>query len=116
MEEKMKIENLASHVKEYAEERMNLIMLSLQEKTAKVISGTAAVLILIVLGIFTMAFLSFALAWFIGQLIGQAFLGFLIVGGIYLIAAVLLWMNREKWISLPVMNLFLKHISDDDED
>ena len=116
MEEKIKIEHLISHVKEYGEERMNLVMLNAQEKAAKAIAGTASVLILMVLGIFTLAFLSFALAWFIGQLLEQPYLGFLIVGGVYLLAAILLWTNREKWIGLPVMNAFLKNISDDDED
>ena len=116
MEEKIKIERLVSNVKEYAEERMNLIMLNLQEKTAKSIASTASVLIVIVLGIFTLAFLSFALAWFIGQMLEQPYLGFLIVGGVYLIAGILLWVNRVRWIGFPVMNAFIKSIADDDED
>jgi len=116
MEEKIKIERLAANVKDYAEERINLIMLNAQEKSAKAIAGTASVLIIIVLGIFTLAFLSFALAWFIGQMLEQPYLGFLIVGGIYLLIGILLWVNREKWIGFPVMNAFLKNIADDDED
>jgi len=115
MEEKIKIERLVSNVKDYAEERMNLIMLSVQEKTAKAISGTATVLILIVLGVFTLAFLSFALAWFIGQELKQPYLGFLIVGGVYLLAGILLWVNRVRWIGFPVMNAFLKSIADDED-
>ena len=116
MEEKIKIERLVSDVKEYAEERMNLIMLNVQEKTAKAIAGTASFLILIVLGVFTLAFLSFALAWFLGQVLHQPYLGFLIVAGVYILIAVLLWSNRVKWIGFPVMNAFLKNIADDDED
>jgi len=116
MEEKIKIEQLVSNVKDYAEERMNLIMLNVQEKTAKAIAGTASVLILIILGIFTLGFLSLALAWFLGKILGTAYLGFLIVAGIYLLAAILLWVNRVKWIGFPVMNAFLKNIADDDED
>jgi hypothetical protein len=114
MEEK--IERLVSNVKEYAEERINLVMLNAQEKTARAIASTASVLIVIVLGIFTLAFLSFALAWFIGQMLEQPFLGFLIVGGVYLLAAILLWVNRVRWIGFPVMNAFIKSIADDDED
>jgi len=116
MEEKIKIERLVSNVKDYAEERVNLFMLNVQEKTAKAIAGTASVLIIIVLGIFTLAFLSFALAWFLGQVLEKPYLGFLIVGGIYLLAGILLWTNRMKWIGLPFMNAFLKNIADDDED
>jgi len=115
MEEKIKIERLVSNVKDYAEERINLIMLTMQEKTAKAIAGTATVLIVIVLGVFTLAFLSFALAWFIGQQLEQPFLGFLIVGGVYLLIAIVLWANRVRWIGFPVMNAFLKNIADDDD-
>jgi len=116
MEEKIKIERIVSNVKDYAEERLNLIMLRVQEKTAKAIAGTATVLILIVLGVFTLAFLSFALAWFIGQQMNQPFLGFLIVGGVYLLAGILLWANRMRWIGFPMMNAFLKNIADDDDE
>ena len=116
MEEKVKIEQLVTHVKEYGEERMRLIMLSLQEKTAKAVAGSASVLILVVLGVFTLAFFSFALAWYVGQLLEQPYLGFLIVAGVYLLAAILLWVNREKWIGFPVMNTFIKQISDDDDE
>lgn len=115
MDEKIKVEHLISDVKEYAEERMNLVMLGLQEKTSKAIGGTASILIVIVLAIFMLGFLSTALAWFIGQQLDQPFLGFLIVGGFYLIVSILLWANREKWLSLPVMNAFLKNISDDED-
>ncbi|MEO8087306.1 MAG: phage holin family protein [Bacteroidota bacterium] len=115
MEEKIKVEHLISDVKEYAEERMNLVMLTVQEKTSKAIASTASVLIVVILAIFMLGFLSTALAWFIGQQLAQPFLGFLIVGGVYLIAAILLWSNREKWIGFPVMNAFLKNISDDED-
>lgn len=115
MEEKIKIEQLVTHVKEYAEERMNLLMLGAQEKTSKVIAGTSTALIMIVLGVFVLGFLSMALAWYIGQQLEQPFLGFLIVGGFYLVLAVLLWVMREKWIGLPVMNAFIKNIADDED-
>jgi hypothetical protein len=116
MEEKVKIENLMSNLKEYGEERLNLIMLNVQEKTARAIAGTASVLLLVILGIFTLAFLSLAAAWFLGQLLEHTYLGFLIVAAIYLLAAILIWANRAKWIGFPVMNAFLKNIAEDDED
>ena len=115
MEEKIKIEQLVSHVKEYAEERMNLLMLGAQEKTSRAIAGTSTALIMVVLGVFILGFLSMALAWYVGQQLEQPFLGFLIVGGLYLVVAILLWVNREKWIGFPVMNAFLKNIADDED-
>lgn len=116
MEEKAKIERLIYNLKDYGEERMNLIMLNVQDKTSRAIAGTASVLLLIVLGIFALSFLSVAGAWFLGQLLGQVYLGFLIIAGFYFLVGIILWMNREKWIGFPVMNAFLKNIADDDKD
>ena len=115
MEEKIKIEQLVSHVKDYAEERVNLLMYNAQEKTSKAIAGTSSVLILLIIGIFTLGFLSLALAWYLGQLLEKPFLGFLIVGGFYLLAGLVIWMNRERWIGFPIMNAFLKNIADDED-
>ncbi len=115
MEEKIKIEHLLSDVKDYAEERMNLMILSVQEKTSKAVAGTASLIFVLVLTVFMLGFLSMAAAWFIGQWLNQPSLGFLIVGVFYFIAAIMLWSNREKWVGLPIMNAFLKNISDEED-
>jgi len=115
MEEKIHVEHLISDVKEYAEERLNLIILNAQEKTSKAVANIASILLVAVLALFMLGFISTAVAWFIGQLLEQPFVGFIIVGGVYLLAAIILWANREKWIGLFVMNAFLKNISDDED-
>ena len=114
MEENVKIERFVSHVKEYAEERLNLIILNLTLKVSKVLSKAAGMVTFSIIGIFALLFVSIGVAWWIGTMLQQPFLGFLIMGGIYLLIVILLYANREKWIHTPVINAFLKNISDEE--
>jgi len=115
MEESSKVDQLAGHVKEYAEERINLIVLNIHDKVSKVLSGAVSFIVLLVFGIFTILFLSFGAAWWIGQELEKPFIGFLITGVFYLIVIALIAVNRKKWIGIPVINAFLKRISDEQD-
>jgi len=114
MEEGAKIDRLISHTKEYGEERLKLIILNLKEKVSGVLSNALSALVLFVLVILTVLFVSIALAWWIGLELQQPLLGFLVVGGIYLLASILVYVKREKWIKTPVVNGFLKSVADED--
>lgn len=115
MEEKANIDRLVSHVKDYAEERLNLIVLNFHEKVSRILSNTASLLILCLAGLFTILFLSTGLAWWIGLQLQHTFMGFLVVGGIYMLAVILILVNREKWIRVPIINAFLKEVSDEED-
>jgi len=114
METQSKIESLLIHMRDYAEERVKLISLTIHDKVARTISDAASFLIFIVIGLFTLLFLSLALSWWIGRQLEEPFLGFLIVGGFYLLITILIYVNRGKWIRMPVINAFLKSIADEE--
>jgi hypothetical protein len=113
MEEPTKVDQLAAHVKEYAEERINLIVLNLHDKVSRILSGAVSFIILLIFGVFTILFLSLGLAWWIGQEMQKPFMGFLLVGGFYFILILLIGLNRKSWIGTPVINAFLKNVSDE---
>jgi glycerol uptake facilitator-like aquaporin len=115
MEAKSKIDNLFIHVKDYLEERVKLISLNLHEKTSKAVSNVASGLIMFILAIFILLFLSLAASWWIGRALEEPALGFLIVGAFYILLTTLIYMNRAKWIGVPLMNVFLKNIADEED-
>jgi membrane protein YdbS with pleckstrin-like domain len=116
MEESPKIERLISHVKEYAEERFTLIILNVHEKVSKVLSKATSFVIFILLGVFTLVFLSLGLAWWISQQMNQPHIGFIIVGLLYLVVGFVIYAKRKEWIWDPISVAFLKNVIDEDED
>ncbi len=96
-------------VTEYAEARWNLGVLDLSEKAAKSVSNLASGLIIGVVGGLMLLFMSISLAWYIGQELSSMPLGFLIVGLIYGILGIVLFVVREKFIKLPIINIFIRN-------
>jgi hypothetical protein len=115
MEEKSKVDSLLLHAKEYVEERIRLVTLEIHDKVTRTLSGIVMSVIISLLSIFVILFFSFALAWWIGRELEGIYIGFLVVGGFYLLVAILIYVNRDKWIATPVMNIFIKNITANEE-
>ena len=96
-------------ITEYAEARWNLGVLDFSEKAAKSASNFASALIIGVVGGIMMLFMSISLAWYIGQQLNNIPLGFLIVGLIYGVLGSILFVIREKFIKLPIINAFIRN-------
>jgi hypothetical protein len=116
MEEKHNVEKLIDDVKEYAETRMDIIVLNLQDKISAIISSIASVLLLTVLSLFVVFFLSIGVAWWIGQATESPSIGFFCIAGFYLLLAAIIAFNREKLIKAPIINALLKKINIHEED
>jgi Putative Actinobacterial Holin-X, holin superfamily III len=112
-----KVEELAGNIKEYVNIRIESVKLSTAEKSSAVIANLIGGFIVAVVFLFFIIFTSTALAVGLGEWIGKTWLGFLIVGFLYLIAGIAVWMAREKIIRLPIMNALIQQLfTSDDED
>jgi hypothetical protein len=111
MEEKSKLEKMFGNMKEYAETRFDIVVLNAQEKATNVIASVVSSAILGLLGIFILLFLSIGGAWALGEYLHSPSIGFFAVAGFYLLVALILYANREKWIRTPVINSILKKIT-----
>lgn len=96
-------------VTEYAEARWNLGVLDLSEKAAKSVSNLASALIIGIAGGLMAFFMSLSLAWYLGQKLNNMPVGFLIVGLIYGLLGVVLYIVRERFIKLPIINTFIRN-------
>ena len=111
-----KAEELAGHLKEYINNRMDAVKLNAAEKSSKL---AATVIASVVVAMFFISFLFFAstaLAFVFSRLTGELWLGFLIVSAIYLLLGVLVWLLKDRLLQLPIMNALLKQLFADDED
>ena len=111
---KENIEQLASDLRAYADVRVNLIKLKLAEKMSRLVGTVVAA---IAVGIALVLFFSFAsigVAILIGKWLGSPWLGFLILGAVYLLAGLIIWRGRRTLIQIPVMNAMIQQLFEEE--
>jgi hypothetical protein len=109
-EQKEQDKGLISNIKEYARVRRELAMLTIAEKTSTAAAGAAAGSILAVLGLFVFFFGSLTLGFYLSEVIGNTYSGFLILTGFYLLLALIVYFAQEKMIKKPIENGMIKKI------
>jgi ABC-type uncharacterized transport system fused permease/ATPase subunit len=110
-----KTEELARHIKEYINNRIDAVKLNTAEKSSKL---AATVIASVVTAMFFFTFLFFAstaLAFVFARLTGALSWGFLIVGGIYLLLGIVIWLLKDRILQLPIMNALLRQLFKDEE-
>jgi hypothetical protein len=103
-----KLEDLAGTVKEYIDNRVESAKLSVAEKSSAVIANTIARLFLFMVLFFFLLFSGLALSLFLGNVTGNAWLGYLIVAVLYALFGMIVWLGRGSLIRRPVMNKMIK--------
>ena len=111
-----KAEDLAEHVKEYINNRMDAVKLSAAEKSSKLAATVIASVVVAIFFIIFLFFASTALAFVFSRLTGELSWGFLIVSGIYLLLGAIVWLLKDRILQLPVMNAILRQLFTDDEE
>lgn len=108
-------EELVGHVKEYADNRIHTVKLSVAEKVSKIIANIMAGVITMFIMFFFVVFASIALAIVIGEWTGKLYWGFLIIAALYLFAGIIVWVAKERILRLPIMNSLLAQFFSDSE-
>jgi uncharacterized membrane protein YdbT with pleckstrin-like domain len=111
-----RIEGLSQHVREYVQTRIEQTKLDIAEKTSLVIGNLIAVAVVMTLAVFVLIFGSIAGAWALGEWLNSTAAGFLIVAGIYLLIAIILWFARGPIIRFPVMNAIIRQLHKKEKD
>ena len=112
-EQKDQDNGLISNIKEYANIRKELAILTIAEKTSTAAAGAAAGGILAILGLFVFFFGSLTLGFYLSEVIGNTYSGFLIITALYLIIALIVYFTQENMIKKPVENGMIKKIFKD---
>lgn len=111
-----KVEELTDNVKEYVNNKIELAKLNVAEKSSSVLSNLMAGIIVAIVFTLFVVFASVALSLVLGEWLGETWIGFLIVAGIYLLIGLIIWFGREKIIRLPIMNTILQQLFKTDDD
>ena len=72
-----------------------------------VLSAVAIGFVIINVALAVLLLLGFALAYWLGDLLGCDALGFVVVAGIMLLLGVAFWLKRRDWITNPIARLMV---------
>jgi hypothetical protein len=112
MEEQKKIiEEATANIKNYFNTCYELRVLQTTEKISnagsEIISGT----FITFLGMLSVLFLSLAVAFYVSFVVmGDKYSGFIMVGGLYVLLAVVLFIFKTKLLDYPIRNKIIKAI------
>lgn len=93
------VSGLSTDVVDYVNLQKDLIKLQVTEKSTKVISNIITYVILGIIGILVLICVSVGFAWLINSKMDSQFAGFFIVGGVYALLAIILYISRKTLIT-----------------
>lgn len=105
---KDKAENIFDEAATLAEARWDLGVLNMSAKLADSISTIAVSLIIAATGLTVLLFMSLATAWLIGERLHSLPLGLFLMGTFYIIVGMVIYSIKDKYIKIPIINLFIK--------
>nr|WKN36395.1 phage holin family protein [Tunicatimonas sp. TK19036] len=101
------LEKLIQDVKDYIIIQRQLISTVASKKGADIFYVIVAACVFGLIGLFIAIFLSFTAAYGIALLLDNTFLGFLIVTLFYVLLFFIIWFNKDRFIKIPILKLFL---------
>lgn len=109
------IEQIGELGSRWVENRVELVKLRFKAGNIKLFTTFMKVFLPALCLFLTFFFSSLGVVWLINQSIDSRFIGYFIMGGFYLLLAVILYLFREPWIVRPMGNLLIK-VFEDEED
>ena len=98
------IKTLLDQSKEYLDTKIELTKLRTVDKSSEILSSTIVMVFMLFFISLVIIFISIALALLIGNWLGAYHYGFFILGGFYALLLLIIYIQREKWIKVPVAN------------
>lgn len=113
MEDKSKIEQIYERVEQYVSTSVELYKLKALQKVAETATSILTSVILAFFGLLFLLFVSIGLAIYLGEVLGKMHYGFMIVSGIYLLFAVIVYALRAQVLKDKVNTYIVRKIFKD---
>jgi len=102
--------DILNHAGDYAETFYKLNLLRLTKKVSDVASVVVNSVLIFFISLCILLFISFAGAWWLGDIVQNRALGFLLIAGFYLLIILVLVLMRKKIISPFIRNTLIRKI------
>ena len=104
------IGKLLLEFKKYLELQKEFVKLDATEKMTVILSAILIVTVLLLLGSIVLLFLTFALAYYLGDVLGSLSLGFGLISAFILLLTVIFYLNRNRMVIQPMPRFMTKLI------
>ena len=104
------IGKLLLEFKKYLEFQKEFVKLDATEKMTVILSAILIVTVLLLLGSIVLLFLTFALAYYLGDVLGSFSLGFGLISAFILLLTVIFYLNRNRMVIQPMARFMTKLI------
>ena len=104
------IGKLLLEFKKYLELQKEFVKLDATEKMTVILSAILIVTVLLLLGSIVLLFLTFALAYYLGDVLGSFSLGFGLISAFILLLTVIFYLNRNRMVIQPMARFMTKLI------
>jgi hypothetical protein len=102
------LETLLERATEYGKTSIELVKLKTLDKTTDILSSLVPASIVILLLASFLLFLNLGLVFWLGEILGKIFYGFLVVAAFYLFTGIIVHFFLRKWIKRIVGNYMVK--------
>jgi len=102
--------DILNHAGDYAETFYKLSLLRLTKKVSDIASGLVNSVLIFFISLCILLFISFAGAWWLGDVTNSRALGFLLIAAFYLLIVFILVLMRKKVISPFIRNTLIRKI------
>lgn len=107
MEEGLEHQKLIEKVSEYVKVRKELAILKTVDKGSEVAASLISNVLILLFAVLAFLFGSFALGFYLSEILANSYSGFLIVGGFYLLIAIILNIVKDSYLEKKFMNLII---------
>ena len=104
------IGKLLLEFKKYLELQKEFVKLDATEKMTVILSAILIVTVLLLLGSIVLLFLTFALAYYLGDVLGSLSLGLGLISAFILLLTVIFYLNRNRMVIQPMARFMTKLI------
>lgn len=108
MEEKSSFEALLERAEDYTKTSVELIKLKAVDKFSDGASSAASKIIAMFFFVFFFLMLSIGLSFWLGEVLGKVWYGFMAIAGLYGILFAVLFFIRQNWLKKLVGNSIIK--------
>lgn len=101
------IEMLFEKAEDYTKTTIDLVKLNAVDKTADVLSSLLSRLTVSIVFVMFAFLVNIGLSLWIGELVGKVYYGFFIVSGVYFLLSIVLYINKDQWMKMPISNFII---------